>query len=76
MFYTTIPETGLFGRNIFKLNLALAAVVFLFLVEAHHYTQLNSPRQLYLSYLENAITLDLLDSIYFLDLLWLDKVHS
>jgi len=31
---------------------------------------LNSPRQLYLSYLENAITLDLLDSIYFLDLLW------
>lgn len=76
LYYNEIPvNEDLFGRHVFKLNLALAAIVFLFLVEAHHFTQYNSPRQLYLTYLESAITLDIIDSVYFLNLLWEDQVY-
>ncbi len=61
---------NLFGQHTYKLTLGLAAVIFLLLVESHHYTVLNSPRQLYLTYLATNVTLDLLDSVYFLELLW------
>jgi hypothetical protein len=74
LFHMDIPVDTLFNRNLYKLNLAMSALIFLFLVEAHHYTQLNSPRQMYLAYLESAITLDILDSIIFLNLLWDSKV--
>lgn len=40
------------------------------MLEAHHYTPLMSARQLYITYLSTAICLDLVDNIYFLDLLW------
>jgi len=65
-----------FGQHTYKLTLALSAIIFLLLVEAHHYTQLNSPRQLYLTYLSSVITLDLLDSIMFLELLWDRRVRG
>ncbi|ETN72040.1 hypothetical protein NECAME_19045 [Necator americanus] len=54
----------------FKLGLSLSVLIFLFMLEAHHYTPLMSARQLYITYLSTAICLDLVDNIYFLDLLW------
>lgn len=44
------------------------------LSESHHYTHVNSPRQLYITYLNTAVALDLLDTIFFLDLLWQNQV--
>lgn len=61
---------------VLQLTLSLTAVIFLLMVESHHYTQLASPRQLYLTYLATAVTLDILDSILFLDLLWDTRVGS
>ena len=60
----------LFDDFLFKLGLSLSVLIFLFLLEAHHYTPLMSSRQLYITYLTTAICLDLIDNIYFLDLLW------
>ncbi|VDM81717.1 unnamed protein product, partial [Strongylus vulgaris] len=59
-----------FDDHMFKLGLSLSVLIFLFLLEAHHYTPLMSARQLYITYLSTAICLDLVDNIYFLDLLW------
>ncbi|KIH64900.1 hypothetical protein ANCDUO_04781 [Ancylostoma duodenale] len=60
----------LFDDHLFKLGLSLSVLIFLFMLEAHHYTPLMSARQLYITYLSTAICLDLVDNIYFLDLLW------
>lgn len=43
-------------------------------LQAHHYTPLGSPRQLYITYLMTAISLDILDTVSFVDLLWQNKV--
>ena len=72
--FTSVDQV--FGRHMYKLTLSLTAVIFLLMVESHHYTALASPRQLYLTYLATAVTLDVLDSILFLDLLWDDKVDT
>ncbi len=67
---------SIFGKHTYRLILSLSCPIFLLLVEAHHYTKLNSPRQLYLSHLVGGVTMDILDTIFFMDLLWLDKVGS
>lgn len=66
----------IFGRHTYRLTLALTAVIFLLMVESHHYTALASPRQLYLTYLATAVTLDILDSVLFLDLLWDEQIRG
>lgn len=76
MFYEDIPPTPLdnndklFDDFLFKAGLSLSVLIFLFIFESHHYTPLVSVRQVYISYLVAAICLDLIDNIYFLDLLW------
>lgn len=76
LFYEDIPPTPLdnndklFDDFLFKTGLSLSVLVFLFIFESHHYTPLVSARQVYISYLVAAICLDLIDNIYFLDLLW------
>ncbi|XGW31357.1 hypothetical protein V3C99_009935 [Haemonchus contortus] len=76
LFYSELPpgpldnNDKLFDDHLFKLGLSLSVLIFLFLLEAHHYTPLMSARQLYITYLATAICLDLVDNIYFLDLLW------
>ncbi|KAK6052334.1 hypothetical protein COOONC_10161, partial [Cooperia oncophora] len=76
LFYSELPpgpldnNDKLFDDHLFKLGLSLSVLIFLFLLEAHHYTPLMSARQLYITYLTTAICLDLVDNIYFLDLLW------
>lgn len=59
----------LWGPITLKFILALSAVIFLLLVLSHHYNRLNKPRANYLSYLSSAISIDLLDSVLFLELL-------
>lgn len=68
-FHTELKSEEIFGPTSLKIILALSAVIFLFLVLSHHYTQLNSPRQMYLSYLASSVTLDVIDSVLFLQLL-------
>lgn len=63
-----------FGLQAYRLTLSASAVIFLMLVLSHHYHKLNSPRQTYISYLASAVTLDILDSILFLDLLYNPKL--
>lgn len=76
LFYEDIPPTPLdnndklFDDFLFKAGLSLSVLIFLFIFESHHYTPLVSVRQVYISYLVAAICLDLIDNIYFLDLLW------
>ncbi|WKY04221.1 hypothetical protein Q1695_005305 [Nippostrongylus brasiliensis] len=76
LFYSELPPSPLdnndklFDDHLFKLGLSLSVLIFLFLLEAHHYTPLMSNRQLYITYLTTATCLDLVDNIYFLDLLW------
>jgi len=76
LFYDQLPPSGpdhndkLFDDHLFRLGLSLSILIFLFLLESHHYTPVLSPRQLYITYLVTAICLDLVDTIYFLDLLW------
>ncbi|KJH49015.1 hypothetical protein DICVIV_04853 [Dictyocaulus viviparus] len=76
LFYTELPpgpldnNDKLFDDHLFKLGLSLSVLIFLFMLEAHHYTPLMSARQLYITYLNTSICLDLVDNIYFLDLLW------
>ncbi|CAJ0565346.1 unnamed protein product, partial [Mesorhabditis spiculigera] len=76
VFHDKLPAAGLdnndklFDDHLFKLGLSLSVLIFLFLLEAHHYTPLMSQRQLYITYLTTAVCLDLTDTIYFLDLLW------
>jgi hypothetical protein len=65
----------LFDDHMFRLCLSLSILIFLFLLESHHYTPVLSTRQIYITYLATAICLDLVDTIYFLDLLWQSLVR-
>lgn len=82
LFYEDIPATPLdnndklFDDFLFKAALSLSVLIFLFVFESHHYTPLVSVRQVYISYLVAAICLDLIDNIYFLDLLWQASVRT
>lgn len=76
LFYKELPPNSadnndkFFDDNLFRLGLALSAFVFLFLLESHHYTPVLSQRQLYVTYLATAVCFDIIDTVYFLDLLW------
>uniref|UniRef100_A0A0N4U9M8 Conserved protein n=1 Tax=Dracunculus medinensis TaxID=318479 RepID=A0A0N4U9M8_DRAME len=76
IFYNELPPTKsdnndkIFDDHLFRLGLSLSLLLYVFLVESHHYTSLTSIRQLYIIYLTTAICFDLIDTIYFLDLLW------
>ncbi|GMS95738.1 hypothetical protein PENTCL1PPCAC_17913, partial [Pristionchus entomophagus] len=63
----------LLDDHLLKLGLCLSVLVFIFLLEAHHYTPLGSSRQLYITYLMSAISFDILDTVSFVDLLWQNK---
>uniref|UniRef100_A0A914WJI8 Transmembrane protein n=1 Tax=Plectus sambesii TaxID=2011161 RepID=A0A914WJI8_9BILA len=81
LFYDELPAKAgehdkLFNDHLLRLCLSLSVLIFLFLLEAHHYTHLLSHRQLYITYLVTAICLDLIDTIYFLDLLWQSLQHN
>ncbi|GMT24150.1 hypothetical protein PFISCL1PPCAC_15447, partial [Pristionchus fissidentatus] len=76
LFYQELPpkpldhNDKLLDDHLLKLCLCLSALIFIFLLESHHYTPTSSPRQLYINYLMTAICLDLLDTVSFIDLLW------
>lgn len=58
-----------FDEHLLRLGLSASVLIFVFYLEANHYTPLVSNRQLYIVYLATAITVDLIDTILFLDLL-------
>lgn len=64
----------IWGPVALKFILAMSAVIFLLLVLSHHYNRMNNPRAQYLSYMSSVITIDLLDSVLFLELLVEDTV--
>lgn len=76
LFYTELPSTKtdldekILDDHLFRLGLSLSAPIFILLLESHHYTTVNSYRQLYLIYLMTTVTFDLIDTVCFLDLLW------
>ncbi|CAD6193515.1 unnamed protein product [Caenorhabditis auriculariae] len=76
IFYKELPPVPtdnndkLFDDQTFKLALSLSVLIFVFIFETHHYTPLMSNRQVFISYFLVSICLDLVDNIYFLDLLW------
>uniref|UniRef100_A0A183HZ35 Conserved plasma membrane protein n=1 Tax=Onchocerca flexuosa TaxID=387005 RepID=A0A183HZ35_9BILA len=76
LFYTQLPPVKtdshdkILDDHLFRLGLSLSAPIFILLLESHHYTTVNSNRQLYLIYLMTSITFDLIDTVCFLDLLW------
>ncbi|VBB32889.1 unnamed protein product [Acanthocheilonema viteae] len=82
LFYTQLPPTKIDSHDkilddhLFRLGLSLSAPIFILLLESHHYTTVNSNRQLYLIYLMTTVTFDLIDTICFLDLLWQSFVNG
>ncbi|VDP33690.1 unnamed protein product [Soboliphyme baturini] len=67
-----ISKHELLGPNSLKFVLSLSALIYLLLVLSHHFNRIDGPRQIYLSYLASSITLDIMDSVLFLQLL-IDK---
>lgn len=65
-----------FDDHLFRLGLSLSALIFLLLLEAHNYTPVFSARQTYIVYLITAVSFDIIDTVYFLDLLWQSFVRT
>uniref|UniRef100_A0A915AA12 Uncharacterized protein n=1 Tax=Parascaris univalens TaxID=6257 RepID=A0A915AA12_PARUN len=76
LFHEQLPPSPLdnhdktFDDHLFRLGLSLSALIFLLLLEAHNYTPVFSTRQTYIVYLITAVSFDIIDTVYFLDLLW------
>ena len=66
-----------FGQNVLKCALTLTPMLFLLLVHAHHDAAPNSRRKFYIEGLTGGVTIDLMDSIEILEILFEEpeKVH-
>lgn len=62
----------IFGQNMLKLSLAITPMLFLLLVHAHHDAAPHSMRKYYIEILTGSVTIDLMDSIEILEILFTD----
>uniref|UniRef100_A0A0N5A814 Transmembrane protein n=1 Tax=Syphacia muris TaxID=451379 RepID=A0A0N5A814_9BILA len=80
LYYDTLLEKNFvdqfFDEHLLRLGLSISVLIFIFYLEASHYIPLVSNRQAYIIYLATAITIDLLDTVTFLDLLGEAKINA
>ena len=70
-----LDEKDYFGPNTLKLTLASSAFIFMLLVSTHHDAQYGSSRQSFISSLTKGSTMDILDTIAILDILFITESH-
>ncbi|VDD96686.1 unnamed protein product [Enterobius vermicularis] len=76
LYYKSKFVDEFFDEHLLRLGLSASVLIFVFYLEANHYTPLVSNRQLYIVYLATAITVDLIDTILFLDLLGEAEIYQ
>jgi hypothetical protein len=68
--------TTIFGQNMLKLSLTITPMLFLLLVHAHHDAAPNTSRKYYIEKLTGSVTIDLMDSIEILEILFTDVAEN
>jgi len=71
-FADQLGDVKVFGQNILKIALCITPMLFLLLVNSHHDAKPFSSRRGYIDKLSAGVTLDLLDSIDILEVLFVD----
>ena len=74
-FADKLGDAKLFGQNILKIALCITPMLFLLLLNSHHDGKRHSKRRSYIDKLSAGVTLDLLDSIDILEILFVDDVE-
>lgn len=74
-FADQLGDAKVFGQNILKVALCITPMLFLLLVNSHHDARRYSKRRVYIDKLSAGVTLDLLDSVDILDILFMDDVE-
>ncbi len=64
--------TTIFGQNMLKSSLTITPMLFLLLVHAHHDAAPDTSRKYYIQKLTGGVTIDLMDSIEILEILFTD----
>jgi hypothetical protein len=62
----------IFGQNVLKLSLTITPMLFLLLIHAHHDAAPNTRRKYYIEKISGGVTIDLVDSIEILEILFTD----
>ena len=65
-----LEEENFFGPNMLRTDIALASIVFFLLVLTHADTAPNSPRDTYINLVIGRVTLDVLDTVTLLEVLF------
>ena len=73
-FADQLGEAKLFGQNFLKIALCITPMLFLLLVNSHHDAKPYSSRRVYVDKLSAGVTLDLLDSIDILEILFMNDI--
>lgn len=74
-FADQLGDAKVFGQNILKVALCITPMLFLLLLNSHHDAKPNSKRRVYIDKLSAGVTLDLLDSIDILEILFMDDME-
>ena len=74
-FANQLGDAKVFGQNILKAALCITPMLFLLLVNSHHDARRYSKRRIYIDKLSAGVTLDLLDSIDILEILFMDDME-
>ena len=74
-FADQLGDARVFGQNFLKVALCITPMLFLLLVNSLHDAKRYSKRRIYIDKLSAGVTLDLLDSIDILEILFIDDVE-
>ena len=74
-FADQLGDAKVFGQNLLKIALCITPMLFLLLVNSHHDAKPYSSRRTYIDKLSAGVTLDLLDSIDILEILFMDDIE-
>ena len=74
-FADQLGDAKLFGQNILKIALCITPMLFLLLLNSHHDGKRYPKRRIYIDKLSAGVTLDLLDSIDILEVLFMDDLE-
>lgn len=74
-FADQLGDAKVFGQNSLKVALCITPMLFLLLVNSHHDAKRYSKRRSYIDKLSAGVTLDLLDSIDILEILFMDDIE-
>lgn len=74
-FADQLGDAKVFGQNILKIALCITPMLFLLLVNSHHDSKPYSQRKVYIDKVSAGVTLDLLDSIDILEILFMNDIE-